>query len=327
MPASNGSDVYTQSRLGRPCGFQDALRYTAGLSPRGATTSNMRVGTFIHEGLAELRQGLPRTMEKPADADEFEWAFALGLVDGYEASQIEEVLTLYDFIATEKPWALDLAPWGLKARLAGVFDDIAIPRDSPLGPDPSFGLGAHRSSPPETDSLDVRLLWETKSTASSIDDGSSYWWPVENMNLQLDTYNAVGSLLGHHFAGAIYDVIRKPKLTVRDGDTPEIYRERTRDHVLKKPEMYYRRRRVLPSPYVDEVLAELVLKIQVLGAQARDYSGCMDAYRNTCAFTTHCAEYRTAEHTAQKIIDAGTFDVKEWVHFELKREDIYGDQA
>lgn len=107
------------------------------------------------------------------------------------------------------------------------------------------------------------LIVEHKTTASDIEQGSSYWKRVRALDTQVSTYLAGARSLGHHPEACLYDVVRKPALrplkatpeadrkytkkgflyaSQRETDeTAEEYRIRLRDDINERPERYLAR--------------------------------------------------------------------------------------
>lgn len=118
-----------------------------------------------------------------------------------------------------------------------------------------------------TASGEEEVIVEHKSTASDIEEGSTYWRKVTALDTQVSTYLAGARSLGYAPRRCVYDVVRKPgirplkatpvesrKYTAkgflyanqREADeTPEEYRLRLREEIQERPERYLARKDIV----------------------------------------------------------------------------------
>jgi hypothetical protein len=104
---------------------------------------------------------------------------------------------------------------------------------------------------------------EHKTTASDIEEGSTYWKRVRALDTQVSNYMSAAKALGFDVVDCIYDVVRKPgirplkatpvesrKYTAKGllyanqrekDETPEEFRLRLREDINERPERYFAR--------------------------------------------------------------------------------------
>ena len=162
---------------------------------------------------------------------------------------------------------------------------------------------------------DGRLaVLETKTTSSSLDDGSDYWARLR-LDSQISLYVYAARQLGFDVATVLYDVVRKPEIGVlratpaekrkftkegrlyanqRDKDeTPAEFAERLSADIASRPDFYFARREI---PRLDSDLAEaqaerwqqaqLLRDCQRLKRWFRNTGACLHPYR--CPYTEIC---------------------------------------
>lgn len=216
--------VITQSELRtyRRCAREWRLAYGLGIRPAGADAAPLRFGSAVHAGLEMWWRGQDGWLDALNHlADPWEHAMAAALLAGYDAY-----------------WK---APAG---EVLGVEVEFRAPLTNPqTGADSrTFQLGGKVDA---LTRLDGRvLLVEHKTTSEDIAPGSDYWRRLR-IDTQVSLYYAGVRSLGHDPAGCLYDVIRKPGLRPRKGDTPEAYYERLCDELASNPGRYYQQQEVV----------------------------------------------------------------------------------
>lgn len=195
-------ELLTQSRMSTylNCQRQHYYRYELGLRPVDDAEA-LRMGTAIHAVRQKRAEGVP----------------------------LEEIIPFDDIETFEdaKVWALSAA---YDKAWTGDADEIATMKpEIEFGPDP---IGGSRSffKAGKIDGLatlkDGRLaLVEHKTTGEDISDGSDYWLRL-SFNQQIYIYWLALYERGIVPDTVIYDVIRKPTIRPKAGETPKDYAKR-----------------------------------------------------------------------------------------------------
>jgi len=211
--------IITQSeiRAFRRCAREWRLAYGLRLRPAAQAEGALHFGAAVHEGLAALWQG--------KDIGEALDALAL-LRDPFEHAQAAAMLCAYadhwkpaglDVLAVEREFRAPLVnPATGHAsqtyQLGGKVDAIAR-------------IGGRV------------LLVEHKTTSEDIAPGSPYWQRLR-IDTQIPLYLQGVRALGFEPEGVLYDVLAKPKLRPRKGETAEGFFRRLTDEIGADPGRY-----------------------------------------------------------------------------------------
>lgn len=146
------------------------------------------------------------------------------------------------------------------------------------------------------------VIIDHKSTSKDIEDGRPYWRSLR-LDHQVSTYLTGARALGYEPVGALWDVIRKPRVD-RILATPEADRKYTKA-TKKEPARLFKGQRI-----DDEPLAEYRARLRA------DIEGSPDAYYRRAFVVRMAEEERNAAEDA--------FAVSEQIAFAMKRESIHG---
>jgi hypothetical protein len=193
---------------------------------------------------------------------------------------------------------------------------------------------------------DGRLaVLETKTSSSSLDDGSDYWARLR-LDSQISLYYYAARQLGYEVQTVLYDVVRKPLIDVmratplekrkftKDGrlyanqrdrdETPDEFAERLTSDIAARPEFYFARKEI---PRLEADLAEaqaewwqqahLLRECQRTGRWFRNTQSCLQPFR--CEYCEICFTGARPEES----IPTG-FRRVENVHPELRGESSDG---
>ncbi len=227
----------------RRCPRQYYCRFELGLS-RVRKATPLRFGAAVHYGLELFCSGLgsDQAIETasadyaacPDWADPTDWAVERetlrALLAGhfwrYQHDDIE-------FIAVERTFEVPLVnpDTGAPSRafsVAGRWDGIVRLVDGRLA------------------------VNEYKTAGEDISEGGEYWLRLR-CDGQISLYVLAARAAGFDVAAVLYDVIRKPTIRLRKGETPEQYGERLLSDIGERPDYYFHRREV---PRLEDELAE-----------------------------------------------------------------------
>jgi RecB family exonuclease len=289
--------------------------------------STTQAGTFEEAVMAAIQAATAQYETVPQGvADPLEWAI--------ERVTVERLLHAYflryqndglNVVATEPEFNLPLRnpETGAESRifrLAGKIDRIVQLSDGRLA------------------------VLETKTTSSSLDDGSDYWARLR-LDSQISLYLYAARQLGFDVATVLYDVVRKPEISVyratppdrrkytKDGhlyanqrekdETPDEFAERLSADIAARPEFYFARKEI---PRLEADLAEaqaewwqqaqMLRECQRTGRWFRNTQSCLQPFR--CEFTEVCFTGARPEES----LPPG-FTLASTVHPELTK----GDQS
>ncbi len=198
--ASNARELLTASRM---CSFLACPRkhfYAHELGLRRAEPSTaLRIGTAFHAAL-ELR-ALGASVEEAyraaigtGDFSETDAATLFGLIGGYYAAYTggnDTIKTMHPEIEFNLP-----IPGSRTFSAAGKIDGLAVLKDGRTA------------------------LVEHKTCSEDISAGAPYWERLR-FNVQLMQYIMAARANGWDVECVIYDVVRKPSIRVKQGETPE----------------------------------------------------------------------------------------------------------
>jgi len=140
-----------------------------------------------------------------------------------------------------------------------------------------------------------RVILERKSSSEDISPGSPYWQKVELSDAQVSLYLLAAERLGLGITEVFYDVLRKPALRLKKGETEEAFEQRCLEAITENPEHYFQRKLVTRleaerAAYVRDVHGTVRL-LQVsafLGdGTPRNTGSCWD-YGRPCEFFPVC---------------------------------------
>lgn len=89
-----------------------------------------------------------------------------------------------------------------------------------------------------------RVILERKSSSEDISPGSPYWQKVELSDAQVSLYLLAAERLGLGITEVLYDVLRKPALRLKKGETAEAFEQRCLETITENPEHYFQRKLV-----------------------------------------------------------------------------------
>jgi hypothetical protein len=140
-----------------------------------------------------------------------------------------------------------------------------------------------------------RVILERKSSSEDISPGSPYWQKVELSDAQVSLYLLAAERLELGITEVLYDVLRKPALRLKKGETVEAFEQRCLEAITENPEHYFQRKLVTRleterAAYVRDVHGTVRL-LQVsafLGdGTPRNTGSCWD-YGRPCEFFPVC---------------------------------------
>lgn len=89
-----------------------------------------------------------------------------------------------------------------------------------------------------------RVILERKSSSEDISPGSPYWQKVELSDAQVSLYLLAAERLELGITEVLYDVLRKPALRLKKGETVEAFEQRCLEAITENPEHYFQRKLV-----------------------------------------------------------------------------------
>lgn len=320
----DGYALWTASRVGRSCGFYDRVRYRHGLRLVGSPAKALRIGSALHEVLAQYRRtgdydpnaALELLYGAESDvADPAEVFYVAGVARAYAEFWGPRLVDRYTAVATEKAWHMPaetqlptaesgvvyptVYAWG------GVVDDVVQDRQS--------GECA---------------IWETKTTSDDILPGGEFWLAVD-LSWQDSLYQAaaeagaLGDLPGT-LTHVIRDTVRKPNIRQKKAETPEEFGERAYTTMMAEPDSYLvqRPKRLLEPDKLVSDLRAMELKVWHLRRGARDTSSCVGRWGQTCPLLRMCAERLNEHEAVQAALDTDAFEALAWPHVEINPKEI-----
>ena len=250
------SDTLTASRMGTllACPRKHYWRYEVGLGA-AVSAGALRFGSAWHAAMECRWQGmacdaaLAKACEGAESFTELDVATLSGLLAGYYARYggvAEVVRTLHP--EQEFRYALD----GSRTfDIAGKIDGLGVLADGRLA------------------------LVEQKTTSDSLEADSDYWQRLR-FNPQIYQYVLAARALGWNVQTVIYDVVKKPAIRQKQGETAEGFGERLAEDTRERPEFYFARREVaVLDQDVEEFaiqrleLSRLILLLRAAGRRAR----------------------------------------------------------
>lgn len=240
-----GKETLSASRMScfLQCPRMHYYRYELGIE-RDEPASALRFGTAMHAALEARANGADvgdayeaalAAGESPDDPAEL--AKLYGLLRGYYAlygepgGERETVASMHP----ECRFALEI-PHSRTFRHVGVIDGLATLTDGRLA------------------------VVEHKTTGEDISPAADYWQRLR-FNGQLFLYVMAARAHGWDVDTVVYDVIRKPAIRQRQGETAEQYGERLAADAAERPEFYYARREVA---VLDSAIQEFVIQRDVI---------------------------------------------------------------
>ncbi len=140
-----------------------------------------------------------------------------------------------------------------------------------------------------------RVILERKSSSEDISPGSSYWQRVELSDAQVSLYLLAADRLGLGITEILYDVLRKPALRPKKGETPEAFEQRCLETIAETPEHYFQRKiltRLEPerAAHVRDVhgTVRLMQAAAFLGEDTPRNTGSCWAFGRPCEFFPVC---------------------------------------
>lgn len=130
-----------------------------------------------------------------------------------------------------------------------------------------------------------QVIVEHKTTSQDISQGSVYWQKVMTCDLQVSLYRAA-------FPGAriLYDVLRKPSLRQKQGETSGEFAERLQETIGKEPEKYFARSEIFRLESEDDDFADdlhAIDQLRHLPQLPRNSQACFD-FNSRCGYFEHC---------------------------------------
>lgn len=223
--------LLTHSRLAafRACPRKHLYAYTRRYKPVRPAPA-LAFGTAAHEALKVywegrqrgtdvddcIRQALASVLHDSVDLDAFEEAKLRAMVAGYGCAWALRDVTV---LAVEREFALPLRnpDSGFASRdwrLAGKIDLIVRERTGAV------------------------TVVEHKTTSDSAAPGTGYRQRLATDG-QVQQYLAGAAALGYDATSVVYDVLSKPRLRPRDGETPEQFELRILADVAQEPSKYF----------------------------------------------------------------------------------------
>lgn len=220
------------------CPRKHYYQYELGLE-REETAPALRFGGAFHRALEARANGagLPEAYElakRERRLDEpIELAKLYGLLRGYYAlygdagGDRETVAEMHP----ECPWTLAI-PHSRTFEHVGIIDGLAVLKDGRTA------------------------VVEHKTTGEDISPAADYWTRLR-FNGQLFLYVLAARANGWDVDTVVYDVIRKPAIRQKAGETAEQYGERLADDCAGRPDFYFARREVA---VLDGAIAEFEIQ-------------------------------------------------------------------
>lgn len=235
-------------------------------------------------------------------------------VDDYDMARAEMLMRGYD------------ARWGdaEDIEVLGVEQEFVTPLVNPLtgGTSRTYVLAGKLDAIVLNRGDGRQYIVEHKTSSEDIGPGSLYWERLR-IDGQISTYFAGARALGYEPAGCLYDVIGKSRLSplkatpddkrqyTRDGrlyanqraedESAEQYGLRLAEHIVQKPDAYYRRGFVvrLEAEVRDAAFdawhtARLMREQHALGVYPRNVSSC-ERYGRMCGYFDVCTRAASLE--------------------------------
>lgn len=137
------------------------------------------------------------------------------------------------------------------------------------------------------DSMGNTWLWDHKTASKALD--ATWLSLADQMRYYLWADWNYGCVSGDEPIGIIYNLIRKPSIQPRQGDTPEDYATRLAGDTETRPEFYYQRESIIASD-IETIGEELLTLAKQLGKHRyRNPGACQGwgcAYRDICIADT-----------------------------------------
>jgi hypothetical protein len=140
-----------------------------------------------------------------------------------------------------------------------------------------------------------RVILERKSSSEDISPGSAYWQRVELSDAQVSLYLLAAERLGLGVTEILYDVLRKPALRLKKGETPEAFEQRCLEAISEDPEHYFQRKVLTRNEreraaHVRDVTGtvRLMQAAAFLGEDTPRNTGSCWAYGRPCEFFSVC---------------------------------------
>jgi hypothetical protein len=140
-----------------------------------------------------------------------------------------------------------------------------------------------------------RVILERKSSSEDISPGSAYWQRVELSDAQVSLYLLAAERLGLGVTEILYDVLRKPALRLKKGETPVAFEQRCLETIAEDPEHYFQRKILTRNEreraaHVRDVTGtvRLVQAAAFLGEDTPRNTGSCWAFGRPCEFYPVC---------------------------------------
>lgn len=203
---------YSESGLRKALEFGNAFHHALEKSPQPYAKSVMDYQRKLLEG----------TSIHPTQREELEILMAQveGVLHGYERIWATDHASM-QFIHREQvfdvPYQLDMQPGVRTIRLRGKWD------------------GVYR----EAKDFNRPWLFETKTKSDIDSDGLQRTLPQDLQTMLYVT--TLETVLREPIAGVLYNVIRRPSIYVRKGESIQQYANRLKEDVILRPNFYYHR--------------------------------------------------------------------------------------
>lgn len=204
------------------CPRKHYYQYELGLE-REEASGALRFGGAFHAALEARANGADIAAAYEAGKagrdldDPVELAKLYGLLAGYYAHYTEETECV-EKLYPEVQWTLAI-PSSRTFEHVGIIDALAILKDGRTA------------------------IVEHKTTGEDISATSDYWTRLQ-FNGQLMLYVLAARAHGWNVETVIYDVIRKPAIRPKQGESAEAYGERLARDAQERPDFYFARREV-----------------------------------------------------------------------------------
>lgn len=252
----------------RACPRLYQLKYTDGYRPVD-DSEDLELGSAMHVALESwwTDGDYDRAAALlPLKLDGLQLAKATVLLAGYHHRWLDD-RALYEVIALEAPFSFRI-PGMRGVKCAGKIDGIV--RKVADG---------------------TVWLVEHKTTGSDLAPGSTYWQRL-GMDSQISMYFDGARSLGYDVAGCLYDVIGKPKLRGKNGETPEQLGVRIGEAIIAEPHRYYQRSEIVRfGNELDEARADVIKTTRLLrtGHAPRNVDSCYKyGAHKPCPFAAVC---------------------------------------
>lgn len=248
-------NLLTNSRMAcaKRCLRKHYYQYELSIRPE-EISEPLRIGTGVHDAMEHGKA--------PILADPVESAIVSGLYEGHQRNWKGREPV---YIQREQEFYIPFVDnWTIAGKIDGI---IELP--------------------------DGRLaIYELKTTGYDIEPYADYWKKLR-MDAQISLYFLSAQYLGHEVDTVLYDVIRKPGIRVRKGETVQQYRQRLVEDTIAKPSRYFQRAEI-PRLYNDleEFKSELFQQAAFLtwarrnGYRFRNTDACMEPFK--CEYLNIC---------------------------------------